>query len=188
MLGGKMGTLTKKLPKGGETIYEVMYIGRWMHENYASMAKAVMNFLFLSHLPEKEHRRYYVLMKRHVEAFDAATIDPEFVKSSFMLQRMPYGSWVDRDLARGLFSRIEVVIGHPAWSNFHLKDQVRLVAEMIFEAMTWSGTLRAAVWNGEPRFEEPEYYFIDQWHGRHLFTFKDVPVTTRFGYVTQDEE
>lgn len=183
MLGGCMGTYTTSLPKGGEIIYEVLYIQKWMYEHYVVMASGISNLTFMRLLPKEEHRRYHILMQKYVQAHERLLRQPEFLESFLARMHVPHGKWVTQDFFKGCCQRLEIVFDHPAWSNFDLNDRVRFVAECVFEGMLWCGVRRASAWKGKSFPKEPEFTFVDQWNAKHVFEFDEIPTVIRPGYT-----
>lgn len=180
-----MGTHTTKLPQGGKTIYEVMHVRRWMRENYELVVSSVSNLVFMSSLPQQSHKRYFALLKHAIRKHDILLRQREFHESPIARMYMVYGAWVNQDLIKNILLRLEGVANHPAWSNFSLKDRVRFIAEFIFEGMLWCGSHRANLWRGKPSHDDPDFTFVDEWHAKHVFDCKDIPLASVFGYTPE---
>lgn len=177
-----MASRMTSLPRGGETIYEIIRVRTWLADRYATYATNVPDRFFLDWVGESDRKRYGKVLGTCTRHYLAFIERRAFVDSELGRRHMAYGRWVERETYPALYNRLSVASQHPAWSNFGLEDRVRLASATVFASLLRAGAERAGAWDGMPPPREEPLEFIDRWGARHLVSVDAIPVATRFGY------
>ena len=176
-----MGKKSTAPPQGGEIVYVVVPVRKWLRTKYPFYAQAVPNIFFEDRLGEGERGRYDGCLRVCTEANLSFIESRTFIASPLGGREMAYGKWVENETIQALVNRLCLAAQHPSWPNLDIMDRVKLATAIVFTGSLWAGTLRAHALEGKMPPEEGALEFVDRWEALHLIPVHRIPLVRSYG-------
>jgi len=176
-----MAVKSSKPSERGEVIYEVVPVYQWLSERFLIYVRGVAGLFFCGQVKRECEEVFHRTLETYARELSGILTSERFRKSALGIRRMAYGKWVEGELYPALFNRLELLTQRSFWSEFDLRDRVRLTVSVIFETVVWCAAVRSAAWNETQVPKETAFVFTDCRGLSHVIDVTSIPSVRRYG-------